>query len=98
MNLFVARLAQGSGFKGGKGNMVDLGKRLGGRIGVALGCQYGLQKGDFSLMGDIKCGDDVLLFELRAVAPEVCTTCVDPELLHPLDGKFFGNKESLPAT
>ena len=48
-------------------------------------------------MGDIKCGDDVLLFKWRAVAPEVCTMCVDPELLHPLEGKFFGNKESLPA-
>ena len=30
MNLFEARFAQGSGFKGGKGNVGDLGKRLGG--------------------------------------------------------------------
>ena len=42
MNLFVALFAQGLGFKGGKGNVVDLGKRLGGRLGVALGRQCGL--------------------------------------------------------
>ena len=47
------------------------------------------------MLGDIKCGDDVLLFERRAAAPEVCTTCVASELLHPLDGEFFGNKEPL---
>ena len=95
MDLFEARFAEGSGFKGGKVNGGDLGERLEGGVGTGLGCQYGLQKGKFSLLGDIKCGDDVLLFEWRAAAPEVCTTCVAPELLHPLDGEFFRNKESL---
>ena len=39
--LFEARFAQGSGFKGGNVNGGDLGERLGGRVGAALGCQYG---------------------------------------------------------
>ena len=42
MDLLEARFAEGSGFKGGKVNEGDLGKRLGGRVGAVLGRQYSL--------------------------------------------------------